>query len=192
MSSRGNQGAGNYPNLSDHLNSVRNSTKPVQFGVSNIASPTSAGGAQGALNSTRVPKNNNKLIDSKLSSLRNEQDSTAASNINQRFPMTPDEAFKTVSHLMWEVEKREIFEYKTIYFFPIEERKKQKNCGMHANSHGAQSEMGIFNEATNNGFDNDQNEYIIRMNEHLGFRYEVVKKCGKGSFGVVLKCYDHK
>jgi dual specificity tyrosine-phosphorylation-regulated kinase 2/3/4 len=106
--------------------------------------------------------------------------------------MTPDETFKTLSHLMWEVEKRELFEYKTIYFFPREERKKQKNCGMHSNSSGAQSEMGVFNETTNNGFDNDQNEYIIRMNEHLGFRYEVVKKCGKGSFGVVLKCYDHK
>ena len=52
--------------------------------------------------------------------------------------------------------------------------------------------MGVFNENTNNGFDNDQNEYIIRMNEHLGFRYEVNKKIGKGSFGVVMRCYDHK
>jgi len=38
--------------------------------------------------------------------------------------MTPDEAFKTLSHLMWDVEKREVFENKSIYFFPIEERKK--------------------------------------------------------------------
>eukprot|EP00356_Strombidium_inclinatum_P002177 CAMPEP_0170481158 /NCGR_PEP_ID=MMETSP0208-20121228/1717_1 /TAXON_ID=197538 /ORGANISM="Strombidium inclinatum, Strain S3" /LENGTH=38 /DNA_ID= /DNA_START= /DNA_END= /DNA_ORIENTATION= len=38
--------------------------------------------------------------------------------------MTPDEAFKFLNQYMWEVEKREVFEYQTIYFFPIEERKK--------------------------------------------------------------------
>lgn len=30
------------------------------------------------------------------------------------------------------------------------------------------------------------------MNEHLAYRYEVTKKIGKGSFGTVLRCYDHK
>jgi len=64
------------------------------------------------LNSTRVvPSNKSKLIDSKMSSLRREQDSTAASNSNHnhRFPMTPDEAFKLFSPYMWESEKKEIF-----------------------------------------------------------------------------------
>ena len=38
--------------------------------------------------------------------------------------MTCEEAFKILGPYLWEVEKREIFEYKTIYFFNIEERKK--------------------------------------------------------------------
>jgi hypothetical protein len=46
--------------------------------------------------------------------------------------MSADEAFKTFGPYLWDIEKREIFEYKTIYFFPVEERKKQKNLGMHS------------------------------------------------------------
>lgn len=94
----------------------------MQFSPNMIQTPNAAGVP---LNSTRVPATNkNKLIDSKMSSLRHEQDSTAASNNNHRFPMTADDAFKILSPYLWDVEKREIFEYKTIYFFPIEERKK--------------------------------------------------------------------
>jgi dual specificity tyrosine-phosphorylation-regulated kinase 2/3/4 len=44
----------------------------------------------------------------------------------------------------------------------------------------------------NYGFDTDTQEYIVLMNEHLGYRYEVVKKIGKGSFGIVLRVFDHK
>jgi len=40
--------------------------------------------------------------------------------------MTPDEAFKVLGPYLWEVERREIFEFSTIYWFPIEHRKKEK------------------------------------------------------------------
>lgn len=50
----------------------------------------------------------------------------------------------------------------------------------------------MLNEETNNGFDTESNEYLSKINEHLAYRYEVKEKIGKGSFGVVLKCYDHK
>ena len=53
-------------------------------------------------------------------------------------------------------------------------------------------EWGRINEATNNGFDTDQQEYIVRYNDHVDYRYEIVKKLGKGSFGIVLRCFDHK
>lgn len=32
----------------------------------------------------------------------------------------------------------------------------------------------------------------MRYNDHIDYRYEIVKKIGKGSFGVVLRCFDHK
>ncbi len=53
--------------------------------------------------------------------------------------------------------------------------------------------MGTDNpKLINFGFDNENQEYNVIMHEHLGYRYEVVKKLGKGSFGIVLRVFDHK
>ena len=55
--------------------------------------------------------------------------------------------------------------------------------------------MGILESGPNiynYGFDTDQQEYIVMTNEHLAYRYEIVKKIGKGSFGIVLRAFDHK
>jgi hypothetical protein len=35
----------------------------------------------------------------------------------------------------------------------------------------------------NHGFDNQNAEYICEIGDHIGFRYEVIKGLGKGSFG---------
>lgn len=97
----------------DQINTVRQPPNKNQFQTvgHQFSNPTTGQGSQ-VLSTTRsVVQNKSKLIDSKLSSLRLEQDSTAASNINTRFPMTADEAFKVLSPYLWDVEKREIFEY---------------------------------------------------------------------------------
>lgn len=53
-------------------------------------------------------------------------------------------------------------------------------------------EWGRVNEETNHGFDTDDQEYVVRYNDHIDYRYEIVKKLGKGSFGIVLRVFDHK
>lgn len=56
---------------------------------------------------------------------------------------------------------------------------------------GSDFTAGADSKMNNYGFDNENQEYNTKMNDHIAYRYEVNKKLGKGSFGIVLKCYDH-
>ena len=95
---------------------------------------------------------------------------------------------RVLAPYLWEYERREILEHDIIYFFNINER--VKNAGNHNLPGGA--DYGSLKEKDNHMFDSDQQEYVVRYNEHIGYRYEVVKKLGKGSFGIVLRVFDHK
>ena len=86
-----------------------------------------------------------------------------------------------------EYERTEILEFENVYFFNIAERKKSRYSSQQSNQIGKND-----SKLNNYGFDNDQQEYNVFMHEHLGYRYEIVKKLGKGSFGIVLKVFDHK
>lgn len=41
-------------------------------------------------------------------------------------------------------------------------------------------------------FIDQRNEYIYEMHDHIAYRYEILQKLGKGSYGEVVKVFDHK
>lgn len=92
--------------------------------------------------------------------------------------MDPRSALVHLSKYLLDYEKSEILEYETIYFINLLERKGA----------GIVTPDGV----ENNGFDNDKGEYICDIHDHISYRFEIASRCGKGSFGQVLKCFDHK
>ena len=42
------------------------------------------------------------------------------------------------------------------------------------------------------GFDDDRGDYTIVERDHIAYRFEILGILGKGSFGQVVKCRDHK
>lgn len=75
-------------------------------------------------------------------------------------------------------ERGEIVDYKDIYF-----------CGT---QNAAKVVGDLHSGSPNFGYDDERGDYTIVPGDHLAYRYEIIDILGKGSFGQVVRCIDHK
>ncbi|XP_030645401.1 dual specificity tyrosine-phosphorylation-regulated kinase 4 [Chanos chanos] len=93
-----------------------------------------------------------------------------------RLPMSPTDALKHFRDQLTEFEQEEIMDYSEIWYLGLETKKIEGTQGSPQNA----------------GYDDEHGGYIKVLHDHIAYRFEVLEVIGKGSFGQVLKCLDHK
>lgn len=92
-----------------------------------------------------------------------------------QLPMPGVKAATIMFQELTELERTEILEYQEVYYV------------------GKLTAKRVPCEAKeNHGFDDDKGNYLMTYDDHLDYRYEIRKLLGRGSFGQVVQCFDHK
>ncbi|XP_062989506.1 dual specificity tyrosine-phosphorylation-regulated kinase 4 [Elgaria multicarinata webbii] len=123
--------------------------------------------SQGPPFPSTLPENSNRVLSSKTEIQKMH---------NLKLPLTSTEALKHFKNHLTLYEQREIKEYKELWFLGL----------------GAKKLEGYVDAENNSSYDDDHGSYKKVLSDHIAYRYEVLAIIGKGSFGHVVKCLDHK
>ncbi|XP_070138406.1 putative dual specificity tyrosine-phosphorylation-regulated kinase 3 homolog isoform X3 [Drosophila bipectinata] len=89
--------------------------------------------------------------------------------------VSPQQVMILYMHKLTPYERTEILAFPQIYFIGANAKKRP----------------GVYGP-NNSDYDNENGAYIHVPHDHVAYRYEMLKIIGKGSFGQVIKAYDHK
>ena len=107
-------------------------------------------------------------------------------------PVTPATAVKFWGRGMSTFEKGEVIDYPNIWYCSDSSVSKSGRGDPSPSSASKTPENATSVGVANFGFDDEIGNYVIVQGDHLAYRYEILGILGKGSFGQVCKCLDHK
>jgi len=140
----------------------------------------------------QIQTNINPLSLDTIKKLNKEQPMTAIEpvmpNLNAKLCMTPETVLRTKYDILTSYERVEIRDYEEIWYIGSSSVQKIDI----AYKKPTERKHGEKPEVVNNGYDDSRGDYHIVLHDHINYRYEIISMLGKGSFGKVLKCYDHK